>query len=221
MDQPVEGRRAPRIIDVATWNRREAFELFRSLSFPYMGVTADLDVTRLRETHRARGISFTVGLVHALCTAANEVPAFRQRIRGNDVVEHEVVDPSITVLGAGDAFRFATLRYDPDLRRFAADADARIEQARRAASLWSEPDRDDLFFMTTIPWVSFTALVHPVPLDPPDSVPRIAWGRFREQGRRVLLPLNVQAHHALVDGIDVGRFFAGAEEIVAGADWVA
>jgi chloramphenicol O-acetyltransferase type A len=217
VDPSVKGRRAPRVIDVATWSRREAFELFRNLSFPYMGVTADLDVTRLRETHRARGFSFTVGLVHALSVAANDVPAFRQRIRGNDVVEYEVVDPSITVLGEGDAFRFATLQYDPDVGRFAADAEARIERAKRADSLWSEPDRDDLLFMTTLPWVSFTALVHPVPLDPPDSVPRIAWGRFRQQGRRVLLPLNVQAHHALVDGIDVGRFFTGAEEIVAGS----
>ncbi len=218
MGYPVEESSVPRVVDQSTWSRREAFELFRGFGFPYLVVTADVDVAALRRAHRRRGFSFTVGLVHALATAANEVPALRQRIRGHDVVEHDVVDPSITVLGEGDLFRFVTLRYDPNVDRFAEDAQARIEQAKRADSLWSEPDRDDLLFMTTLPWVSFTAVVHPVPLDPPDSIPRIAWGRFRKEGRRVFLPLNVQAHHALVDGIDVGRFFSRVGEICAGRE---
>jgi chloramphenicol O-acetyltransferase type A len=145
--------------------------------------------------------------------SANEVPALRQRLRNDVAVEHAVVHPSITVLAEGDVFRFVTLRHDPDFRRFAGDAADRIERAKTAKTLWSEPDRDDLLYMTTLPWVSFSALVHPVPLDPPDSVPRIAWGRFRRRGRHVVLPLNVQAHHALVDGIDVGRFFGRVEDI--------
>jgi chloramphenicol O-acetyltransferase type A len=209
---------SPRVIDPATWSRREAYDLFRGLGFPYLSVTADIDVTALRRIHRRRDFSFTVGLVYALAKAANEVPALRRRLRGDAVVEHGTVHPSITVLAAEEVFRFATLPYVPEFARFAADAAGRIERARTAKTLWQEPDRDDLLFMTTLPWVSFTALVHPVPLDPPDSVPRIAWGRFRAQGRRVLLPLNIQAHHALVDGVDVGRFFTRAEEISSSRD---
>ncbi len=208
----------PKIIDPRTWDRREAFELFRGFGFPYLSVTAEIDVTTLRRSRRRLGASFTVGLVYALARSANEIPAFRQRLRGAGAVEHAVVHPSITVLADGDLFRFATLRYDPGFKRFAGDATERIERARRAETLWSEPDRDDLLYMTALPWISFTALVHPVPLDPPCSVPRIAWGRFRVDRRRTLLPLNVQAHHALVDGIDVGRFYARAEEIAARPD---
>jgi chloramphenicol O-acetyltransferase type A len=213
VDQPESRTAGPRVIDIATWNRREAFDLFRGLDFPYLGVTADVDVTVLRRMHRRHGVSFTIGLVYALAVAANEVPALRRRLRGDVAVEHAVVHPSITVVAEGDAFRFVTLRHDPDFRSFADNAKERIERAKKADTLWSEPDRDDLLFMTALPWVSFSALVHPVPLDPPDSVPRIAYGRFRTRGRRVVLPLNVQAHHALVDGIDVGRFYSRAEEI--------
>jgi len=205
----------PRIIDSSTWSRREAFELFRGFGFPYLSVTAEIDVTALRRTHRKLGASFTVGLVYALARSANEVPALRQRLRGDVAIEHATAHPSITVLAKGDLFRFATLHYDPDFRRFAVDATERIERAQQAETLWSEPDRDDLLYMTALPWVSFTALVHPVPLDPPCSVPRFAWGRFRANGRRTVLPLNIQAHHALVDGMDVGRFFARAEEVAA------
>ena len=50
--------------------------------------------------------------------------------------------------------------------------------------------------------------MHPIPLNPADSVPRIAWGKFFEEGELLTMPLGVQAHHALVDGIHVGKFYA-------------
>ncbi len=197
----------PRPIDLETWPRREAFDLFRSFDLPYWSLTADVDVTRLRRIRKGERGSFTVGLVHAIASGANAVPAFRQRIRGDGVVEFDVVHPSITIQVDEERFAFCTLWYDEDFERFAAAATERIEEARRVQSLWMEPDRDDFLFMTAIPWVSFTGLVHPLPGDAGGSVPRLAWGRFREVGDRVVLPLNVQAHHALVDGIHVGRFF--------------
>jgi len=217
MDKPVDPG-TPRIIDPRAWDRREAYELFRGFGFPYLSVTANVDVARLRRLHRRRGASFTVALVYVLAQAANSVPALRRRLRDSDVVEYPLVHPSITVLGERDVFRFATLRYEDEFRRFAQDAEERIVSARRAETLWPEPDRDDLLYMTALPWISFTAVVHPVPLDPADSVPRIAWGRYEAHGRRLDLPLNIQAHHALVDGIDVGRFFTRVEELLAHAD---
>ncbi len=204
-----------RWIDLERWPRREAFELFRAFGFPYFNLTADVDVGLFREAVRARGASFTVALVYVLARAANEVSEFRQRKRGEGVIEHAAVHPSITVLADDGTFRFVTLRYEEAFGHFAADAKLRIERARRAESLWSEPDRDDLLFMTAIPWVAFTGMIHPVPLDSPDSVPRIAWGKYRDVGGRLAMPLNVQAHHALVDGIHIGRFFEKVEQSLA------
>lgn len=214
----MEGAGEVRRIDGERWPRREAYELFRGFGFPYVSLTADVDVGALRDAAHARGTSFTVGLVYVLARAANGVPEFRQRIGDGGAVEHPVVHPSITVLADDGAFRFVTLRYSPPFAPFAAAAAGRIEQARRAGSLWSEPDRDDLLFMTAIPWVAFTGMVHPVPLDPPDSVPRIAWGKYRDVGERLAMPLNVQAHHALVDGIHIGRFFEKVDQLLAAPD---
>jgi len=206
--------REPRRIDVDTWARREAFELFRSFGFPYLSLTATVNISRLRRNLRREAISFTVGWVHLLAKAANAVPAFRQRMRGNQVVEHAAVHPSVTILTDDEGFSFCNLPYDEDLRIFANRAAERIEAARSSPSLFVEPDRDDLLFLTAIPWVSFSGFIHPGPLDPPDSIPRIAWGRFREDADRVDLPLNVQVHHALVDGIHVGRFFENVESLI-------
>lgn len=202
-------------IDRESWPRREPYELYRRMAFPYFGITVDIDVGPLRDTLREWGVSFTVGLVYVLGRAANAVPAFRQRVRGETVIEHEVVHPAITVLRSGELFSFCTLPYDEDFARFSSEAAARIDHARASESLYaSGEDEDDLLFMTALPWISFSGFLHPAPLDPPDFVPRIAWGRFREQDGRLAMPLNVQAHHGLIDGIHAARFFERVEALI-------
>jgi uncharacterized protein YdhG (YjbR/CyaY superfamily) len=51
-----------------------------------------------------RGISFTAGWLYVLMRALNSMPEFRQRIRGDLVVEHDVVHPTFTVMGESDVF---------------------------------------------------------------------------------------------------------------------
>ena len=143
-------------------------------------------------------------------------------MKGHGVVEYNIVHPSITILADNDQFRFCSLRYVEAFADFAAGAKERIEQARNANSVWPESDRDDFLFMTSLPWIAFTAMVHPAPLDPPDSVPRFAWGKYEERDRRTTMPLNVQVHHALLDGVHVGRYFELVQDLLDTVDrWVA
>jgi len=82
----------------------------------------------------------------------------------------------------------------------------------RNPTLIDEPGRDDLLFMTVLPWVSFTSFMHPMHLHPADSVPRFAWGKFFKENKRLKMPLGVQGHHALMDGLHMGRFYAEVQE---------
>ena len=209
-----------RYIDLETWARREQFELFRAMGFPYFGLTANVDLTAFRPAVKARGASFTVALVYAIARAANAIPAFRQRIRGGAVVEHEIVHPASTILVSEDLFGFCTFAYAPGYDAFAADAAERIARVKEHRRLGEEPDRDDLLYMTAIPWVSFTGCLHPVFLSVSDSVPRIAWGRYYQDGERLLMPLNVQVHHGLVDGIHVGQLYEGVQAYLSDPDAV-
>ena len=202
-----------RWIDLETWPRRRHFELFRGFDVPYFTLCADVDVTSLLRAARDRRSSFTAFLVYVLARAANEVPAFRQRIRGDGVVEHTVVHPSITVITAEELFAFCSLDYVEDASRFIPCAVDAIDRARCDPTIEDEPGRDDYLFMTAIPWVSFTSMAHPVPLSPPDSIPRIAWGRYRDDGRRLRMPLSIHAHHGLVDGLHAGRVFEAVQRL--------
>jgi chloramphenicol O-acetyltransferase type A len=214
-------RAGVRRIDLESWPRRETFELYRNFRFPCFGVCADVEIGPMRRELKAQDTSFTVGIVYVLARAANLVPEFRQRIRGADVVEHERVHPSITVLTEDDSLSFCTMDLDESFAAFAEDATKAIARAKAHPTLQDEPGRDDLLFMTAIPWISFTSFTHPIPASPPDSVPRIAWGKYREECGRLMMPLAVQAHHALIDGVHAGRFFEAVQGFVSEpARWI-
>ena len=201
-----------RHIDMQTWSRREHFKVFSAFDHPHAGLCANVDMTTFYPVVKQRGYSITVSISYVLSRAANEIPEFRYRIQGRDVVEHEIVHPSITLLTHGDLFSFCTLGYIEDFSEFAARAAERIGYVQAHPTLEDEPDQDDLLYMTAIPWVSFTSCMHPTHLHQGDSVPRFAWGKFFEDGKLLKMPLSVQVHHALMDGIHMGRFYAKVQD---------
>ncbi len=196
-----------KVIDPKTWSRREQFKTYTAFDYPHFNLCANVDLTAFLPDLKERQISPTVAIVYLIARTANEIPEFRQRIRGEQVVEHDIVHPSHTVLTAGDLFSFCTIPYRPEFPLFADDAVRRIAYVKQHPTLEDGPGADDLLFMTAIPWVSFTSFMHPIHLHPVDSVPRFAWGRFFAQGGRTLMPLSVQVHHALMDGLHVGRYY--------------
>jgi chloramphenicol O-acetyltransferase type A len=206
-------------IDLQTWPRRKHFEVYSAFDYPHFNLCANVDVTALVPAVKQRGISFTTVIVYVLARVANEMPEFRLRIRGRQVVEHEQVHPSPTILAEGDLFSFCTIFYTPSFPDFAARAAEMIARIQANPVLEDEPGQDDLLFMTGIPWVSFTSFMHPIHMSPADSVPRLAWGKFFEQAGCLKMPLSVQVHHALMDGIHVGRYYERVQSYLdAGAD---
>jgi chloramphenicol O-acetyltransferase type A len=200
-----------REVDLRTWPRRRQFELFTAFDHPHFSMCANLELTRFHQHLSSSGVSFTVGFVYAISCAANAVPEFRQRIRGGKVVEHDSVSPSLTILVEDDLFSFCTIPYCESFTDFADKATAMIAHVKKHPTLENEPGRDDLLFMTALPWVSFTSFTHPMQLHPADSIPRFAWGRFFKDGQDLKIPLSVQGHHALMDGIHMAKFYASME----------
>jgi chloramphenicol O-acetyltransferase type A len=194
-------------LDVESWARRKQYELYRQFDQPHFNMCANVDLTAFRSAVKARGITFTVGVLYVLARAANDIPAFRHRMRGNDVVEHDTVHPATTILSDDGSFGFCTLTYTDDFPTFASGAAHEMALARMQPSLTDGIDRDDVLYTTSIPWVSFTSFAHPTHLHPADSVPRLAWGKRFEDGHRVKMPLSVQGHHAMMDGLHMGQYY--------------
>ena len=204
-----------RTLDLETWPRREHFRLFSEFNHPHFGLSANVDVTALRKYLREHRHSFSVTVVYLITRAANAIPEFRLRIRGNTVVEHELVDPSFTILVGNELFGFCAMAYDADFPRFVQAAAAQMEHAKAHPILGEQGARDDVLYMTAFPWVSFTGFMHPMQQHPADSIPRFAFGKVFGDGKLRQMPLQVQGHHALMDGLHVGRFYTLLQELLS------
>jgi chloramphenicol O-acetyltransferase type A len=207
-----------RVIDLESWPRREHFRLFSGMEFPHIGLCVPVDITDLWANRARADASPTIARVSVITKAANRVPELRQRIRGEQVVEHNIVHPSIAVLGGDEVFGVCSLVYDACFATFAANAQECLAKAKERPSLTEFPhdqegelERDDLLSMTVIPWLSFTAFS--LTRRPQvDCIPLLAWGKVLEERERNLLPFFVNFHHALVDGLHIARFVEYIEE---------
>lgn len=203
-----------RIIDKAAWPRREIFEFFSAMSQPFFSVTFRQDVTRLYEFTRENRLSFYYSLVYLCTQAVNRVEAFRYALRGEDLVLFDRRNPSFTDLKPGaENFHIVTLSCEGDIRSFCAAA--RAKSAAQVPFLDQE-DSPDLIYFSCLPWVELTALTNERDFDPDDAVPRIAWGKYAQEGERKILHISMELNHRFVDGLHVGRFHETLSTLIEG-----
>lgn len=201
-------------IDQATWSRRPHFELFKTYKDPFFGITFTLDLTRFLKRSKQEGRPFFLHLLHVVLQAANETEAFRLRIRGEDVVCHDVVHASYTLMTEEHVFRFVTAKYLPDLDAFLAQAKREAETAKTEVDVTDKEGVDELVFVSSVPWMSYTAIRHAMPGFQDDSFPRITWGKYETKEGITTMPFSVDAHHALMDGYDVAVFAKRLQELL-------
>lgn len=204
-----------RYLDMAAYARRDEYDYFRSLAYPYVGVTVHADITPLHARVRAEGLPFFLSLLYVTSRAANEIPELRQRMRADGIVEYDVCPTSHTVSLGGGRYCYCMLRADCPFDVYLPAAVEAQEAARREASM-TEPasDAESLFFVSTMPGIAFTSFVQPTPY-PADSNPRFMFGKFFAAGDRILLLFSVQVNHALLGGQQLTAFFEALDRHIA------
>lgn len=202
-------------LDLNSWPRHETYKFFRHFDKPYFNICVQLDVTKLITTCKNSGSSAFIAYHYLSLRAANEVAEFHYRIRDDRVLIHEVIHGGSTLLLPNDTIAFVYFDYDPNFRDFATNTSRAIDEVRKGSGAF-EPrdDHDGLIHFTTLPWISFTSFSHARNWGRDDSVPKIAFGKFYKQSDKTLLPMSVEAHHALMDGVHMGRFINKLESLL-------
>nr|WP_302592871.1 CatA-like O-acetyltransferase [uncultured Marvinbryantia sp.] len=194
-------------LNMETYKRKNHFEYFNSLAFPYVGLTVNVDITDLLKTIKAKKLPFFLSICYCVSKAANRVPEFRQRILNNQIVEYDYCLTSHTVALNDGTYCYCDLDSNRSFEDYIRYAVNEQEKAKQRNSINEEADDIlDKIFISTIPWVSYTALINPTPV-PADSNPRITWGKYFIENEKVLLPVSVLCHHALVDGLHISKFY--------------
>lgn len=201
------------IINLDTWERVIHYKFFKRMDYPHYNICANINITNFLAKIQEKKIPFYYALIYAATYALNQVKEFRYRIRGEQVVLHNIIHPSFTDMSNGtDLFKMVTVYMEKSILDFTKKAKEKSNNQRDYFVIKDVEGRDDLTFITCIPWVSFTHLSHTISFNKDDSIPRLAWGKYFKEGDKILLPFSVQAHHSFVDGIHMGRYIDCLQE---------
>lgn len=195
-----------RTIDMGAYPRHAHFVYFNAMPDPYVGVTADIEVSTLLEVCRKTAHPFFLSFLYCAGRAANAVPELRQRIWRGSIIEFDACDTSHTVLREDGTYSYCRLDCMKPFDQFLPEAKLCHEAAKAQASLDDGEDGIGLLFLSCVPWLHYTALRQPVPM-PADSNPRITWGKYVTEHGCTTMPVTLLANHALVDGVHIAAFY--------------
>jgi len=197
-----------KIINTENWPRKEHFEFFSKMASPYFGIVTEVDCTRAYETAKEKSCSFFAYYLHKSMIAANAVDELKYRIVNNDVVLFPIINAGATVGRKDGTFGFIFVNFSSDFEKFNTELQKEIENVHHSTGLRLNDDdiKKDLIRHSTIPWTSFTGLLHPTNFDQTESVPKITFGKFNIRDGKKYLPVSIEAHHGLVDGYHLAKY---------------
>lgn len=195
-------------IDIEKWNRKEHFEFFSKMASPYFGITTELDCSAAYKKTQENGYSFFSYYLHKSMIAVNLVEEFKLRIIDNKVISFTTINAGFTVGRQDGTFGFAFANFSNDFETFTAEVQEEIKAVQNSTGLRLNDDdvKKDLIRHSTIPWTSFSGLLHPTNFDSTESVPKITFGKFNIRGGKKYLPVSIEAHHGLVDGFHFAKY---------------
>ena len=199
-------------IDLERYDRRPHFEYFSSLQYPYVGITNNVEVSELVRFCKAKDYSFYLMFLHAAAIAADGVRQLRQRIHEGGIIEYSECPTSHIELLENNTYCYCTLHHHMTMEEYIPCAVEARNLCRQNGSIDEDDDSDSMYFISTLPWLHYTAMIQPV-AGGEESNPRITWGKFQEDYRgKKQLPVTLLAHHALVDGIHIAMFYQNLEQ---------
>lgn len=196
------------IIDIENWNRKEHFEFFSKMTSPYFGFTTEVDCTQAFNHAKDTNASFFAMYMHKSMIAVNAVDELKLRILDNQVVLYENIHAGTTIGRADGTFGFAFIHFSENFETFNTEMQKEIKEVQNSTGIRMNNGElgKDLVRHSTIPWNSFSAILHPTPLDKTESVPKITFGKFNIRESRKYLPVSIEAHHGLADGFHLSKY---------------
>ena len=192
-----------REIDLATWKRREHFEVFKDFDEPLFGITVKVECTQAYLTAKVLGFPFSLYYLYLSLKAANEIEEFRYRIEDDNVFCYDTVGAGPTIFREDETYGCGYMDYYEDMGEFMKHAQIEVERVKEERGLKFPLSGENIIHYSTLPWADFTSVNHARRLDIGRSIPKITFGKVTIDGDRRWMPVVVHANHAVMDGFHV------------------
>lgn len=213
------GRSDFRVVDLETYYRRGVFRHFTEDCRCSTSVTYSVDVTALRDFSLRTGTKFYLNFLYVLSKALNSREDYRLQWNGKtkQLIAYDRIHPTQYVFHEDtETFTVVYTEYLEDYEAFYRNALADVERAKQTREYGLDArNHPNWFDASFIPWISYDSLNIELPDGNLFFNPIVNWGKYREEGGRLRMPVTVRLNHAAADGYLVAKAFLLIEQEIA------
>ena len=200
-----------RIVDRETYYRKGVFRHFSEDCKCSTSMTARVDVTALAARSRQTGTKFYLNFLYVLSKVLNSREDYRMGYlwQTDELICYDVIHPTQYVFHEDtETCTPVYTEYHEDYGTFYAGALRDLEAAKETRVYGLDmANHPNWFDASYISWLSYDSLNVELPDGYLFFAPIVNWGRYREEGGRLVMPVTVRLNHAVADGYLVANVF--------------
>ena len=200
-----------KVIDKETYYRKGVFRHFSEDCKCSTSMTARIDVTDLVAYSKRTKTKFYVNFLYLLSKVLNSREDYRMGYlwQTNELICYDVINPTQYVFHEDtETCTPVYSQYREDYETFYADALRDVEKAKNTREyLLDTANHPNWFDASYISWLSYDSLNIELPDGYLFFAPIVNWGRYREEGGKLMMPVTVRLNHAIADGYLIANVF--------------
>lgn len=205
------------IIDKSTWERSIYFDYYYTQIKCKYNLNANLDITHLVETQKARGLRFFPIMLYVILKAVNQHKEFRMSFNEEGQLGYwEEVVPCYTLFHPENkTFTDIWSEYSADFETFYQTVVSDMAQYRDVTGvIKARPGQPANYCpVSCLPWLSFTSFAQDTYSENSLLFPLIKFGKYFKTNGRIQIPVSVFVSHAVADGYHTYKLMNDMQEI--------
>jgi len=204
---------AYKTVNIEKWNRKEHFDAYRDAIKCGFSLTVKLDISAIIPFVKEQGFKFYPVMIYLLSKAVNQHPEFKMAMKDGDLIIWDSVNPVYTVLHQDtETFSALSVPYTDSFQDFIASYNAVLQRNENNRSFLPEKPPKNHFNISALPWIHFESFNLNIADFTDYFAPSFTFGKYQTEGNKILMPLAIQVHHAVCDGLHVAKLINTLQE---------
>ena len=194
-------------------NRAEAFGLWMSSPMPMVTLVKTMDVSRLAETAKKRGMKFTMLMCWCIGRAASGIESFYTLPEGGKLFRYDRLAVNVIVKDRQGGLSSCDIPVSDDLEAFDRDY---LELTAGAVNECRSTSLEDCMVIGTSALIQTELDCIVNQYTDKFCNPMVMWGKYRKGRRKITLPVSFQFHHVQMDGGHAAAFLDRLQDEIRG-----
>ena len=193
--------------------RADAYSLWMSSPMPMVTLVKTMDVSRLAETAKHRGMKFTMLMCWCIGRAASGIEAFFTLPEGGKLFRYDRLAVNVIVKNRQGSLSSCDIPVTDNLEIFNRDY---LDLTAEAAIACKNTSLEDCMVIGTSALIQTELDCIVNQYTDRFCNPMVMWGKYRKGPRKITLPVSFQFHHVQMDGGHAADFLERLQDEIKG-----